>query len=85
MRVARNLTLQALASRIGYSPQHISEVERAQASASKAFVTACDRALDAQGELLALYPAVRIEQVEERETARPRDGERYAPLRRSMT
>ena len=65
--MARNLTLHALAHRIGYSLQHISEVELAQASASKAFVTACDRALDAQGELLALYPAVRLEQVEERE------------------
>jgi len=68
MRVAENLTLHALASRIGYAPQHISEVELAKASASEAFVTACDQALDAQGALLALYPAVKIEQLAERET-----------------
>ncbi len=67
MRVAQDLTLHALASRIGYTHQHISEVELAHASASEAFVTACDRALDAQGTLLALYPAVRLEQVVERE------------------
>ncbi len=67
MRVAENLTLHALASRIGYAQQHLSEVELAQASASKAFVAACDQALDAQGKLLALYPAVRLEQVVERE------------------
>ena len=67
MRLAQNLTLHALASRIGYTPQHLSEVELAQASASKAFVAACDQALDAHGALLALYPAVRLEQVVERE------------------
>ena len=67
MRVAENLTLHALASRIGYAPQHISEVELAKASASEAFVAACDEALDARGALLALYPAVRLEQVVERE------------------
>jgi transcriptional regulator with XRE-family HTH domain len=67
MRVAENLTLHALASRIGYAPQHISEVELAKASASRAFIEACDRALDAQGALLALYPLVKIEQLAERE------------------
>lgn len=75
MRVAQNLTLHALASRIGYTHQHLSEVELAQASASKAFVAACDQALDAQGKLLALYPALRLEQVverEKRETSRRR-------------
>jgi hypothetical protein len=46
---------------IGYTPQHISEVELAQASASHAFVAACDRALDAGGRLVALYPAVATE------------------------
>ena len=72
-RAAHDLTLHALASRIGYTPQHISEVELTRASASEAFVAACDRALDAQGRLLALYPAVRLEQVvarERRETSR---------------
>jgi ribosome-binding protein aMBF1 (putative translation factor) len=85
MRVAQNLTLHALASRIGYSPSHISDVELAQASASNAFVTACDRVLDAQDELLALYPAVRIEQVQERESRETSRQGAYAPARRSMT
>ena len=80
-RVARNLTLHELASRIGYSPSHISDVELAQASASKAFVTACDRALDAHGGLLALFPAVRIEQVDEREK---RETSRRGALRSSQ-
>jgi hypothetical protein len=52
---------------MGFAPQHISEVELAKASASEAFVAAADRALGAEGRLLALHPAVRIEQVVERE------------------
>jgi transcriptional regulator with XRE-family HTH domain len=67
-RAAHNLTLHGLASKIGYAHQHISEVELAHASASEEFVAACDRALDAQGRLLALYPAVRVEQLVERES-----------------
>jgi transcriptional regulator with XRE-family HTH domain len=66
-RVARNLTLHRLSPLIGYAPQHISEVELAKASASEAFVKAVDEALDAQGRLLALYPAVKVEQLAERE------------------
>lgn len=59
--MARNLTLRALANRIGYSPQHISEVELAQASASNAFIAACDRALGADGQLNEMLPAVVLE------------------------
>jgi transcriptional regulator with XRE-family HTH domain len=66
-RVARNLTLHALARRIGYTPQHISEVELAKVCPSEAFVAAVDRALDAHGRLLDLYPAVRVELLIERE------------------
>jgi transcriptional regulator with XRE-family HTH domain len=66
-RAARNLTLHGLAALTGYAPQHISEVERAKASASEAFVKAVDEALDAQGRILALYPAVKVEQLAERE------------------
>ncbi len=66
-RVAHNLTLQTLASRIGYTHQHLSEVELAHASASEAFVAACDQALDAHGRLVALYAPVRVEQLVERE------------------
>jgi transcriptional regulator with XRE-family HTH domain len=65
--VARNLTLTDLASRIGYSAQHVSEVELANAVASESFVAAADEALGAGGRLVALYPAVVIEQVVERQ------------------
>jgi transcriptional regulator with XRE-family HTH domain len=74
-RVAHDLTLAALSSRIGYTAQHISEVELAKCPASEAFVAACDRALDARGRLLALYPAAVIEQsVERRKRATSRRG-----------
>jgi len=65
--VARDLTLTELASRIGYSAQHLSEVELANAAASESFVAAADEALGAGGRLGALYPAVVIEQVVERQ------------------
>jgi hypothetical protein len=60
------MTLTDLASRIGYSAQHVSEVELANAAASASFVAAADEALGAGGRLVALYPAVVIEQVVER-------------------
>jgi transcriptional regulator with XRE-family HTH domain len=66
-RVAHDLTLTGLANRIGYTPQHLSEVELAKSAASQSFVTAVDDALGANGRLLALYPAVLIEQVVERQ------------------
>src|SRR3954451_11557639 len=65
-RMARGLTLEALAELIGFTPQHISEVERAKASVSSPFLTACDRELDAQGALLELLPAVVYERALER-------------------
>jgi hypothetical protein len=66
-RVEQNLTLQALSRRIGYSPQHISDAELAKNPCSGWFVAAVDRALDAGGQLEALYPAVVIERSVERE------------------
>jgi transcriptional regulator with XRE-family HTH domain len=72
-RLARDLTLQALGDLIGYTPQHISEVERAKATASQPFITACERALEADGALLALLPAVQRERAmkcDERSVAR---------------
>jgi transcriptional regulator with XRE-family HTH domain len=72
-RQRRRLTLQALADLIGFSPQHISQVERAKAPASRAFVAACDNALEAGGGLLDLLPAVVCEralQRDERSAAR---------------
>ena len=56
-RQARRLTLTALGELVGFSAQHISEVERAKAPVSRPFIEACDRVLDADGALLA--PAAR--------------------------
>jgi transcriptional regulator with XRE-family HTH domain len=74
-RQAQGLTLKALATLIGFSSQHLSEVELAKAPVSGPFVAACDRALDARGDLLDLLPAVvyeRAMQRHERSAARKR-------------
>jgi len=65
-RLETGLTLEALAGLIGFSPQHVSQVELAQASVSGQFVAACDRALDANGSLLALLEPVVYERARER-------------------
>jgi transcriptional regulator with XRE-family HTH domain/tetratricopeptide (TPR) repeat protein len=72
-RQARGWTLKELADRVGYSFQHVSEVERAKAVPSAPFVAACDRVLGARGRLLDLMPAVaheRAVQRHERDAAR---------------
>lgn len=66
-RVAQNMTLEALAKLIGWSAQHVSQAELAQTTVSEEFVEACDRALDARGGLLAMYPEVVKEYVVERQ------------------
>ncbi len=74
-RQARGLTLKALAKLIGFSSQHLSEVELAKGPVSGPFVAACDRALEAHGALLKLLPAVvceRAMQRHERSAARKR-------------
>jgi transcriptional regulator with XRE-family HTH domain len=72
-RQAEGWPLKELAERVGYSLQHVSEVERAKAWPSAPFVAACDRALEARGRLLDLLPAVEREravQRHERDAAR---------------
>jgi transcriptional regulator with XRE-family HTH domain len=66
-RTRKGLTLEALAERIGFTPQHISQVELAETCPSEDFVATVDRALDADGRLLALYPDVLGEHVRERQ------------------
>lgn len=61
-RQAQGLTLEGLGALIGFSPQHISEVERANAPASATFVVECDRALKTRGDLLDLWSAAVHEQ-----------------------
>ena len=82
-RKAQGLTLNALASMIGFSLHHISEVERAKAPISGRFVAACDLALEADGSLLDLFEAVvceRAMQRQEQSVARQRsDGEYPTP------
>jgi transcriptional regulator with XRE-family HTH domain len=66
-RLERGLTLQALGDLTGYTPQYISEVERAKTPPAQPFVAACDCALEAHGALLALLPAAMRERDRERE------------------
>jgi transcriptional regulator with XRE-family HTH domain len=63
----KGLTLEAFADRIGFTPQHISQVELAETCPSEYFVEIVDRALDARGRLLELHPAVIEEHVRERQ------------------
>jgi transcriptional regulator with XRE-family HTH domain len=66
-RTTRGWTLQVLSDQIGYTPQHISDAELAKAPVSEHFAAAVDRALDADGRLRALLPAVVIERAFERQ------------------
>jgi len=56
-RLAEGLTLAALGVQVGWSPQHLSELERGRTSVTRACVTALDGALGADGALLDLLPA----------------------------
>jgi transcriptional regulator with XRE-family HTH domain len=60
-REAQNLTLQALADRIDYSLQHISQVEHGRAAVTQAFLQACEAELGADGALMRLLPEVILE------------------------
>ena len=66
-RQERGLTLEALAALVGFSPSHVSKVERANAPVSGPFVAACDHALDARGAISALLPAVISERAWQRQ------------------
>jgi transcriptional regulator with XRE-family HTH domain len=67
LRLARGLTLQVLGRRISYSPQHVSDAEHGRTAISEAFIVAVDRALDANGRLVAQYSAVLLERAMERQ------------------
>jgi transcriptional regulator with XRE-family HTH domain len=66
-RIAEGLTLEALAERIHYSPQQISDAELAKGSHSLPFVRAVDRALNANGAILALREPVVLERDRQRQ------------------
>jgi transcriptional regulator with XRE-family HTH domain len=67
MRTDAGLTLAQLGDLAdGYTPQYISEVERAKTAATPAFVAAVDRALNAHGALEELLPAAMREHEEQR-------------------
>jgi transcriptional regulator with XRE-family HTH domain len=65
-RERRGLTQGALAALIGFSPQHLSDVERGAGSVSEPFVQACDDALGADGLLVKLLPPVVYERARAR-------------------
>lgn len=84
-RLGRGLTLAALGVRSGYSAQHISSLELAGAGATGSCVAALDAALDADGALLDLLPAViaeRLVAADSRAAARQRYDEDVDPTNR---
>ena len=81
-RITDGLTLQQLVDLAGYTPQYLSEVERAKATPTVAFVTAVDRALDARGALEQLLPPVLHErELQRQERAAARRAAAGSPLR----
>jgi transcriptional regulator with XRE-family HTH domain len=69
-REQRGLTQAALGAIIGFSPQHLSSVERGETPVSEQFVQACDDALGADGSLLELLPPVVYERARSRWSSR---------------
>jgi tetratricopeptide (TPR) repeat protein/transcriptional regulator with XRE-family HTH domain len=65
VRIDRGLSLAELATRTHYSRAHLANVEHGRRAATTELAQACENALEADGELLALIP-------------RPRDGESKA-------
>jgi transcriptional regulator with XRE-family HTH domain len=81
-RTTEGLTLQQLVDLAGYTPQYLSEIERAKATPTVAFVAAVDRALDARGALERLLPPVLQDRERQRqERAEARRAEAGSPLR----
>jgi transcriptional regulator with XRE-family HTH domain len=74
------VTQERLADLIGFSRPHLALVELGKAHASEALVAAADRALEADGSILAIYPEV----IAERERRR-RQTPRRQPGRREPT
>jgi transcriptional regulator with XRE-family HTH domain/tetratricopeptide (TPR) repeat protein len=60
------LTQEALASLIAFTAQHLSSVERGEASVSERFIQACDDVLKADGQLVQQLPAVIYERAQAR-------------------
>ncbi|WP_410633811.1 ATP-binding protein [Amycolatopsis sp. cmx-4-83] len=59
VRIARGLSLAELAARTHYSRAHLANVEHGRRTATTELAEACDNALEASGELLALIPRPR--------------------------
>jgi transcriptional regulator with XRE-family HTH domain len=76
-RTREGLTLEALAELVGFTPQHISQVELAETCPSEGFVADVDRALGMDGRLINLHPDVLMEHVRARQ--------RRASLRREFS
>lgn len=75
-----------MARHVGFSTAHLSAVELARTPPSEQFVLACDRALSADGALLALLPAAVYERASERHRSEARrrwGGELPMPRRRA--
>jgi transcriptional regulator with XRE-family HTH domain len=66
-RIELDLTLGEFGALTGYTAQYVSEVERAKATPAEPFIVACERALDAHGELEPLLPAALQEREQKRQ------------------
>jgi hypothetical protein len=73
--------------RIGYSAQHISQVEHGHTAATDGFVRACEAELAGEGALMWLLPTVITEQAQQRSArSAARRGQRStATLRTTRT
>ena len=81
-RIELDLTLDALGKLTQYTAQYISEVERAKTIPAQPFIAACERSLDASGELEPLLPEVlqeRERKRQERAAARRATAEATLP------
>ncbi len=80
-RLDRGLTQAGLAAKVGCAAQQVSEVERARVPASARFALACDLALETDGALTALQPAVVLERAAQRERRAAARADPAAALR----
>ena len=81
-RMEKDLTLEALADRVGCTPQHVSGIEHAETCPSEDLLVVLDRVLETGGRLLGLYPDVLAEhaRARQRRARRRREGSRRDAL-----
>ncbi len=74
IRQGRGLSLDMLATRVTYDKSYVSKVENGKKRGSREFAAAVDRALTANGQLLAAWQATEENRTQRVQTAVPFDG-----------